>query len=358
MSEVRVDVKPVKGDKSRVFAIVNNCKFENLANIGLVIQRPGHDTSFLGVSGWQAAEHTTLIENGERQGSSVVLQLGPDIVSHMNTGSYNITLYEQGQNSELKGVLVWSRSIPKYRPKQGTAGSLAHGNKANKRVDESKIGPATASLPPIIDDQASETSNEVGGHEKKERSSSGIVIAIFIVMLIGSVAAAVYYLDLFPADSEEQVASQDPPGTEQEPEAEPAPEPVPVQLSLNDRLAQFIATDPSIDALLKQASEHENQREYGAAMSLFRRAGGMGSGEAYARLARLYDPSSPALSGGPVQKGDKAYGYYLKAIELNSENAKKSAKKLTKWAEKQASIGNEQAQRLLQFIALNDRGSN
>lgn len=357
MSEVRMDVKPVRGDSSRVIATVNNCNFETLTEIGLVLQRLGHAASFLGPKGWQAAEHTFVIPTAERENSSVVFQLGPDVVSHMSTGSYTISLHEKGGASDVKGVLVWSRSIPKYRPKQGSLGSLEESKKSSQ-AKETTVQPTGSTS--AIDEEEQSTAvpvDSIPDGTEGGKSSAGIfIIAGMVVLLLAGAAGAAYYLDLFDKILGEQVASSD--QQEEQAEQPSEQEPAPSSLSLNDRLSNFIASNPTIDDILAQADKYIQQREFGAAMSLFRRAGGMGSAEAYTRLARLYDPSTPAVSGGPAQQGNKAYSFYLKAINLNSADAKKSAKKLKKWAENQASIGNEQAQRLLQFIELNDRGEN
>jgi hypothetical protein len=155
-------------------------------------------------------------------------------------------------------------------------------------------------------------SEEAGGGRAKW------LIAAVIVLLLAGGGYFAYTNYIQPP--EETQASAEPTGA---PAPTTPPAPIAPKKSVRETVAEYLATNPTPEALLAKAKEFADAGEMNAAFLVWRRAAEAGSAPAQVELASFYDPLTAPPKAGFTPDGARAADWYERAALAGNAEAQR-----------------------------------
>lgn len=333
-----------------------------------LIKRPGSGANHLGPSGWQTAEHFWLPESLSTMSEGAVLGIGPDIVRHMENGTYRFGFVAGPGQPSSETTVVW-RDIPgptnvdtgagirRRRggvsigdPQQTRSSDVVPKQEARDQTSETESALARADT--VARDSTGDesdadtgTGNETVMPQPRRRSWAWIAAAL-LVLAAGGFALWNFSRvpQLHPAEGEKTAARN----SEHNKAANRAERPALDQ-------ARQALSDPNLTAdnavaLARKLAPQRNGSD--AAFLLWDYAASLGNAQAALELAAYYDPSRPA-AGSIAKNGMQAVKWYRKAQTGGIAEAGQRLDALRAWAGDTANAANPEAARAAEALGAN-----
>jgi hypothetical protein len=151
-----------------------------------------------------------------------------------------------------------------------------------------------------------------------------LIAAVIVLLLAGGGYYA--YTNYIQPHDEEVLASTEstatPAPTQPTPPAE-APTPIAPKKSIRETVGEYLATNPTPEAMLAKAKEFADAGEMNAAFLVWRRAAEAGSPPAQVELASFYDPLVTPPKAGFTPDGARAADWYERAALAGNAEAQR-----------------------------------
>lgn len=307
----------------------------NPALVRFSIHSQAHEKGDLGPQGWQAGEAQLTPARVEVLPDGIKLFLGPEVVDHMEQGTYGFKLLP-GDAPPQSGGLGW-RNIPpspamgRMNIKDAPVEAPVSPPSAPRPVEVPPSAPPRPSAPPPpppgqgeikieSDDQSGLQSG--GGKPEGRRGLVWIVVAVVALALAGGggwfwwsqSSAPNQAADMAPLDQARQA------------------------------LGRNISPDQAL-AAGKSMLGHADQAD--AAFLYLEYAAQAGLAEAAFLVGRFFDPLDSAASGSIIKSLPDAYEWYAKARDAGLIEAEAALARLKTEAERLAAQGDENVKALL-----------
>ena len=291
------------------------------------IQRQQGPDSYLADDGWRRTEAWLQPAQIVRIKGVLELQLGPEICDRL-AGIATIRLRVKEPDIGVVGttVVAW--------PQMLTSGAVDLSSRNHddtvrlrgRAVEPPPPPPAPPFEPPPEPEPAPmpELRAEREPFPEESGGTAKWLIAAVIVLLLAGGGYYAYTTYIQP--HEEQTAASEPtavpaPASPTPPAA--APSPVAPQKSVRETVAEYLATNPTPEAMLAKAKDFADKGEMNAAFLVWRRAAETGSVPAQVELASFYDPLTAPPKAGFTPDGARAADWYERAALAGNAEAQR-----------------------------------
>jgi hypothetical protein len=293
------------------------------------IQRQQGPESHLADDGWRRTETWLSPDRVVRIKDTLEFQLGPEICDRL-AGIATIRLRVKEPDIGVVGttVVAW--------PQMLTSGALDplsrnHDDTVRLRgrpVEEPPPPPPAPPFepPPPEPEPAPDLSAEREPLPPPVMSEDGgrakwMIAAVIVLLLAG---AGYFAYTNFIEPPQEVVASAAPPATTETPAAPAAaPTPAAPRKSVRETVADYLATNPTPDAMLAKGKELWDGGDMNAAFLVWRRAAEAGNASAQVELASFYDPLETPPKAGFAPDGARAADWYERAALAGNPEAQR-----------------------------------
>lgn len=294
------------------------------------IQRQQGPDSYLADDGWRRTEAWLQPAQIVRLKGVLEFQLGPEICDRL-AGIATVRLRVKEPDIGVVGttVVAW--------PQMLTSGAVDLSSRDHDdtvrlrgRAVEPPPPPPPAppfELPPEPEPTPMpELRAERGPFPEESGGPAKWLIAAVIVLLLAGGGYYAYTNYIQP--HEEQTASTEPaavpaPAQPTLPAATPTPTPVAPKKSVRETVGEYLATNPTPEAMLAKAREFADKGEMNAAFLVWRRAAETGSVPAQVELASYYDPLTAPPKAGFTPDGARAADWYERAALAGNAEAQR-----------------------------------
>ena len=297
--------------------------------LAISIQRQQGPESYLADDGWRRTEAWLQPAQVMRIKGVLEFQLGPEICDRL-AGIATIRLRVQEPDIGVVGttVVAW--------PQMLTSGAVDlssrnHDDTVRLRGRAPEPPPPPPPAPPFelppepepgpmpeLRAEREPFAEETGGGRAK-----WLIAAVIVLLLAGG---GYYAYTNYLQPHEEQTASTEPPSVPApEPSTPPAATPTPVapKKSVRVTVAEYLATNPTPEAMLAKAKEFADAGDMNAAFLVWRRAAETGNVPAQVELASFYDPLTTPAKAGFTPDGARAADWYERAALAGNAEAQR-----------------------------------
>lgn len=314
----------------------------NLDQVRFAIFSQVHQKSNLGPGGWQAGEALLIPQKVEGLSEGVKLFLGPEVVDHMEPGTYSFKLLP-GDTPPQSGGLGW-RNIPprpadaRQNIKDAPAETSTPPTRPSQRPPAPEAPPPPQPSPPTptspptppptpgkaeIKIELSDSSEDSAEDQPTGKSPLiWIVLAVVVVVLAGGG----WWFWQSPKEPSAQTAALAP------------------LAKVREDLGRNISPDQALAAGKAMLGQPGNAD---AAFLYLEYAAQAGQAEAALLLGRFYDPTDASPTGSILKSLSDAYEWYAKAREGGQPEAEAALAKLKAEAQRLADQGDDNAKALL-----------
>lgn len=348
---VTVEPDPERG-RGHARLVLRGAPPESFAPM-LLIRRPGSGANHLAPGGWQAAEHFWQPDSVAATPDGAVLGLGPDIVCHMENGTYRFGIVEAPGRPAEDATVVW-RDIPGpldveadptvIRRRRGGV-SIGQRPAPETAREAADAAAAEAAARAAREAAEAEARRAAEAQRAKQREDDAVapprpgrpawLWAVLAVLLLAGAGGA--YLLLKPDGGDHKGTAAHDSGAKDKAAADrPA----------LDQARQALR-DPNLSAaaavaLARKLTPRPNGAD--AAFLLWDYAAGLGDGAAALELGGYYDPARPA-AGSIAKNGAQAVKWYGKAKAGGVAEAAARLDALRAWAADPANAAGPEAGR-------------
>ena len=290
------------------------------------IQRQQGPDSHLADDGWRRTEAWLQPERVVRIKDTLEFQLGPEICDRL-AGIATIRLRVKEPDIGVVGttVVAWPRML--------TSGAVdplsrSHDDTVRLRGRPVEEPPPPPPAPPFEPEPEPQPVPDLRAEREPlppvEPAGNGRtkwLVATAIVLLLAGAGYFAYTNFIEPP--QEAVASAAPPATNPPATAAPAATPGTPKRSVRETVAEYLATNPTPDALLAKGKEFAQGGEMNAAFLVWRRAAETGSVPAQVELASFYDPLETPSRAGFTPDGARAADWYERAALAGNAEAQR-----------------------------------
>jgi hypothetical protein len=290
------------------------------------IQRQQGPESHLADDGWRRTEAWLQPERVVRIKDTLEFQLGPEICDRL-AGIATIRLRVKEPDIGVVGttVVAWPRMLT-----SGAIDPLSRGQDDTVRLRGPAVEPPPPPAPPFeplpepppAPDLRAER-EPLPSLEPEHGGRAKWMIAAVIVQLLAGAGYFAYTNFIEPP--QEVVASAAPPAATTPDSAPPAAAPTPTgpKKSVRETVAEYLATNPTPDAMLAKGKDLAQAGEMNAAFLVWRRAAEAGSVPAQVELASFYDPLGAPTKAGFAPDGARAADWYERAALAGNAEAQR-----------------------------------
>lgn len=292
------------------------------------IQRQQGPDSHLADDGWRRTEAWLQPAQVMRLKGVLELQLGPEICDRL-AGIATIRLRVKEPDIGVVGttVVAW--------PQMLTSGAvdLSSRNQDDTvrlrgRAVEPPPPPPAPPFEPVPEPEPAPAPELRAERDPLSEESGGSpakwLIAAVIVLLLagGGYFAYTNYIQPHEDQTASTEAAAAPTPVSPTP---PAASPIPVapRKSVRETVAEYLATNPTPEAMLAKAKEFADAGEMNAAFLVWRRAAEAGSAPAQVELASFYDPLTAPPKAGFTPDGARAADWYERAALAGNPEAQR-----------------------------------
>jgi hypothetical protein len=294
------------------------------------IQRQQGPESHLADDGWRRTETWLSPDRVVRIKDTLEFQLGPEICDRL-AGIATIRLRVKEPDIGVVGttVVAW--------PQMLTSGAIdplsrSHDDTVRLRgrpVEEPPPPPAPPfePSPPEPDPAPDLRAEREPPPPPIEPEGSGrarwMIAAVIVLLLAG--AGYYAYTNFIEPPPQEVVASAAPPPTATETTAPSLTTPTPAapKKSVRETVAEYLATNPTPDAMVAKGKDLWEAGDMNAAFLVWRRAAEAGNASAQVELASFYDPLETPPKAGFAPDGARAADWYERAALAGNAEAQR-----------------------------------
>jgi hypothetical protein len=322
---------------------------------GLKLRVESRDAKpYLGPNGWTSSDATITPSAVQRDGATLVISIGPDVVRYLREATYKVSLI--GANGTVESSRVSAKDILMPRANQtGPAAGASAVKQAEVNVGGASIDHVTAqkaadAVAPAAATAADGESVSADATQAQPASGGGnkiVPIAIALVALLVLAGGGYFgYTKLIAPGSSVEALTLDAPETPAASDVE--------NLTPMEQARAFLDEGPAASAMIERAKKFWSDGHGEPGFLVMSRAAKKGDASALIEMAKIYDPAAEraAVPGMPDAKGDIAYNYYRQAQEMGSADAAAAISDLRSWAESAAAEGNRDASVLIRLMAL------
>ncbi|MBM3644158.1 MAG: sel1 repeat family protein [Alphaproteobacteria bacterium] len=263
----------------------------------LSIQRQLGSENHLADDGWRRSEAWLVPAHVERSAGAIDFHLGPEICDRLaGTATVRLRIKEPDIGVIATTVVAW--------PPMLTSGAYDPGRRAADETVKLKPAPAPAPMPAAPPPAPPPLIAERAPPPAPVRSVGVARWAIVAAVLVALAGGALWYGTREAAPPPVAVAPPAPPTS--------PPAPVAAQRTIRDEIADYLAGNPTPEAMLARARALALAGESQGAFLVFRRAAEAGHAEARYELARFFDPAGPRI-GAFAADGARAADWYERA---------------------------------------------
>ncbi len=298
--------------------------------LSISIQRQQGPDSYLADDGWRRTEAWLQPAQIVRIKGVLEFQLGPEICDRL-AGIATIRLRVKEPDIGVVGttVVAW--------PQMLTSGAIDLSSRAHDdtvrlrgRLVEPPPPPPPPAPPfePPPEPEPAPMPELRAEREPFPQESGGgaarwLIAAVIVLLLAGG---GYYAYTNYVQPREEQTASTEPasvPAPAQPAPPAATPTPVAPKKSVRATVDEYLATNPTQEAMLAKAREFADAGQMNAAFLVWRRAAETGSVAAQLELASFYDPLTPSKAGFTPDGARAADWYERAALAGNAEAQRK-----------------------------------
>jgi hypothetical protein len=292
------------------------------------IQRQQGPESHLADDGWRRTEAWLQPAQVTRLKGVLEFQLGPEICDRL-AGIATVRLRVQEPDIGVVGttVVAW--------PQMLTSGAVDmssrdHDDTVRLRSRAPEPPPPPPPAPPFeLPPEPEPTPMPELRAEREPLPEEGggrakwLVAAVIVLLLAGGGYFA--YTNYIQPHEEQTASIEQPSAPVPESSTPPAAAPTPVapKKSVRETVAEYLATNPTPEAMLAKAKEFADAGEMNAAFLVWRRAAETGSVPAQVELASFYDPLTAPPKAGFTPDGARAADWYERAALAGSAEAQR-----------------------------------
>ena len=290
------------------------------------IQRQQGPESHLADDGWRRTEAWLQPAGVVRIKDTLEFQLGPEICDRL-AGIATIRLRVKEPDIGVVGttVVAWPRML--------TSGAIDLLNRSHddtvrlrgRAAEPPPPPPAPPFEPPPepapMPELRAEREPEAPLEEQGSSRARWMIAAVIVLLLAGAgYFAYTNYIDRH----DEVVASAAPPAeTAPAPSSAPGATPGTPKKSVRETVAEYLATNPTPDAMLAKGKEFAQAGEMNTAFLVWRRAAEAGNVAAQVELASFYDPLTAPAKAGFTPDGARAADWYERAALAGNAEAQR-----------------------------------
>ncbi len=274
----------------------------------LSIQRQQGPDVHLGEDGWRRTEAWLQPERVRRMRDALEFELGPAICDRL-AGVSTVRLRVKEPDIGVVGttVVAW--------PAMLTSGAAhATTNDFEDRVRPKAKTEPQPELPPPFEAPRVDPMPDLRATREPAPAEGGFGTFGWLVVAASIIVAAASgywaYTVYFPKQSESQVAVATPAAP---PPAPAQPQSEPPKKSIRDTVGEFLAANPTQEAMLAKGREFAQTGEMNGAFLVWRSAAEAGNPLAQLEVAAFYDPLSPQPKAGFAPDAARAADWYERA---------------------------------------------
>lgn len=292
----------------------------------LSIQRQQGPDSHLAEDGWRRTEAWLRPDQAVRVRGVLDFHLGPEICDRLaGIATVRLRIKEPEIGVVASTVVAWPAMLTSGAV-DTTQRPAAEESPFRFRRPPPPVDPPTQPFEP----QPAEPPRPIpelraARYPAPEPSRSGIASWMMTALALIIVAASGYYVyaAYFEKNEGAPVATAvPPPKTASLPSAAPAAVEA-TKKSIRDTVADYIATKPTVEAMLAKGREYAQAGDLAGAFLIWRQAAEAGNTEAEVEIAGFYDPLTPRPKTGFTPDGARAADWYERAALAGNAEAQR-----------------------------------